>query len=139
MSPRKLPSRKGAIIELDDEDLEGEIIIHKNLTQDLLVTTEDKMKLALIEYRDVLISRDEWVSAGALVFSFMSPLLIANFRDAGPFTAETWRTIYFFFLALASYRFVTVFIKMTRNRHKSKIGYMINKMKQAHTSKEEPA
>ena len=137
MSPRKLPSPKGAVIELDDDDLKGEIIIHKNLTQNLLVTTEDKMKLALIEHRDALASRDEWVGAGALIFSFMSPLLIANFRDIGPITADTWRTIYFLFCALAFYRFISVLIKTSRNRNKAKIDYLINQMKQTRIGKRE--
>ena len=139
MSPRKVPYPKGAIIELDEEDLKGELIIHKNLTQDLLVTTEDKMKLALIEYREVLISRDEWIGAGALAFSFMSPLLIANFRDIGPFDGNTWRAIYFVLLALAAYRFVTIIIRAARNRHKANLDFLINKMKQEHKKSEEAA
>ena len=137
MSPRKLSSSKGAVIELDDEDLQGDITVHKNLTQDLLVTTEDKMKLALIEYREVLASRSEWISAGMLVFSFMSPLLLANFRDIGPLTAETLRAIYLVFCALASYRFVNTLIRVTKNRHKAKVGYVISKLKQTHVAKGE--
>jgi|GEM_PF-2105110 len=129
MSPSKLSSAKGAVIELDDEDFQGDVIVHKNLTQDLLVTTEDKMKLALIEYRDALSSHSEWVGAGMLVFSFMSPLLLANFRDIGPFSGETWRAVYFVLCALAFYRFITVLIKINRNRHKIKVDYTINKMK----------
>jgi len=136
MNPRKVPSRKGAVIELDEEDLKGDIIIHKNLTQDLLVTTEDKMKLALIEYRDVLAYRGEWISAGALVFSFMSPLLLANFKDIGPFAAETLRAIYVIFCILAFYRFVSTLIKVTQNRHKADIEHLIGKIKQTRTSKE---
>jgi len=137
MNPRKLSSSKGAIIELDEKDLKGEIVIHKNLTQDLLVTTEDKMKLAIIEYRDVLASRGEWIGAGALVFSFMSPLLLANFKDIGPFAAETLRAIYFVLCALAFYRFISILIRVTQNRHKTSIDYLINKIKRTHPGKEE--
>jgi len=136
MNPRKLPARKGAIIELDEEDLKGDIIIHKNLTQDLLVTTEDKMKLALIEYREVLASRGEWIGAGALVFSFMSPLLLANFKDFGPFTAETLKAIYIIFCVLAFYRFISTLIRVTQNRHKTNIDFFISRIKYTRTNKE---
>jgi len=135
MSPKKLPSANGAVIELDEEDLQGDIIIHKNLTQNLLVTTEDKMKLALIEYRDMLASRGEWVGAGMLVFSFMSPLLLANFKDIGPFTAEILQSVYFVFCALAFYRFINILIKVTQNRHKTNLDFLINKIKQTPTGK----
>ena len=45
MTMPKPSPRKGAVIELEQEDLNSDVIIHKNLTQDVLVTTEDKMKL----------------------------------------------------------------------------------------------
>ena len=72
--PRPSP-RKGAVIELEQDDLNSEVIIHKNLTQDVLVTTEDKMKLTLIEYREILASRNEWLGAGTLTLSF--PVFVA--------------------------------------------------------------
>jgi len=139
MNPQRLPTGKGAIIELDEEDLRGEVIIHKNLTQDLLVTTEDKMKLALIEYRDMLAARGEWIGAGALVFSFTSPLLLANFRDIGPLTAETLQAFYIMLAMLASYRFIVILIKVTKNRHRTKVGYLISKLKQTPSNKDRVA
>src|SRR5512140_3171047 len=102
--PRPVSPRKGAIIELDQDDLKSEVIIHKNLTQDVLLTTEDKMKLALIEYRDVLTARSEWLSAAVLVLSFLSSLLLSDFKDVGPISAATWQAIYFIFLVLAVIR-----------------------------------
>jgi hypothetical protein len=128
--PRPAPPRKGAVIELDEEDLKSDVIIHKNLTQDLLVTTEDKMKLALIEYRDILASRGEWLGAGVLTLSFLSSLLLTEFRDIGPLSAETWQAIYFIFFMFALIRFITILVKMVQNRHKARIDYLIDKIKQ---------
>jgi hypothetical protein len=129
--PRPNSPRKGAIIELDQEDLRSEVIIHKNLTQDVLLTTEDKMKLALIEYRDVLTARSEWLSAAVLVLSFLSSLLLSDFKDVGPISAATWQAIYFIFLMLAVFRFVNVVWKMYQNRRRARIDFVINKIKQS--------
>ncbi len=131
MTPPRMPPRKGAVIELDEEDLKSEVIIHKNLTQDLVVTTEDKMKLALIEYRDTLASRGEWLSAAVLTLSFLSSLLLTDFKDIGPLTSETWQAVYFIFFLAALVRFVTIVVKMYQNRHKAKIDHLISKIKQA--------
>ncbi len=128
--PRPTP-RKGAIIELEQEDLNSDVIIHKNLTQDVLVTTEDKMKLTLIEYRDILASRAEWLGAGTLVLSFLSSLLLTSFKDIGPLKASTWQAVYFIFFMLSLVRFVNVVYKMYMNRKRATINYVIRKIKQS--------
>lgn len=127
--PRAASTRKGAVIELDQEDLRSEVIIHKNLTQDVLLTTEDKMKLALIEYRDVLTARSEWLSSALIVLSLVSTLLLSDFKDVGPLTAATWQSIYFIFLVLAVVRFGNVVIKMYQHRKRARIDFVISKIK----------
>ncbi len=130
-SSRPAASRKGAIIELEEEALKSEVIIHKNLTQDVLLTTEDKMKLALIEYRDSLASRSDWLGAGVLTLSFLSSLLLTTFKDIGPLSAETWRAIYFIFFILALARFINILIKTFQNSKKAQIDYVISKIKES--------
>ena len=81
-TPRPTP-RKNAVIELDQEDFQGEVVIHKNLSQDVVLTTEDKLRLALIQHRETLNSRAEWLGAGTLAFSFLSTLLLTTFKNIG--------------------------------------------------------
>ena len=128
--PKSSP-RKGAIIELEQEDLKSDVIIHKNLTQDVLLTTEDKMKLTLIEYREVLASRAEWLGAGVLALSFLSSLLFTSFKDIGPLKASTWQAIYAIFFMLSFGRFIVVLYKMYVNRKKATINYVIRRIKQS--------
>jgi hypothetical protein len=128
--PKSSP-RKGAIIELEQEDLKSDVIIHKNLTQDVLLTTEDKMKLTLIEYREVLASRAEWLGAGVLALSFLSSLLFTSFKDIGSLKASTWQAIYAIFFILSFGRFVIVVYKMYVNRKKATINYVIRRIKQS--------
>ena len=123
------PPTKGAVIELDQDDLKSEVIIHKNLTQDVLLTTEDKLKLALIEYRETLASRTEWLGAGTLALSFLSTLLLSSFKDVGPLSATTWQAVYFIFFLLSFARFINSLVKMYQNRKKAKIDYLICQLK----------
>ncbi len=131
MTMPKSSPRKGAIIELEQEDLKSDVIIHKNLTQDVLLTTEDKMKLTLIEYREVLASRAEWLGAGVLALSFLSSLLFTGFKDIGPLKASTWQAIYAIFFILSFGRFLIVVYKMYVNRKKATINYVIRRIKQS--------
>jgi hypothetical protein len=126
--------KRGAIIELDQEDFQSEVVIHKNLTQDVLLTTEDKMKLTLIEYREVLASRNEWLGAGTLTLSFLSSLVLTNFKDIGPISAATWQASYLLFFLLALARFINVLYRMYANRNKASIDYVIKRIKQTRSS-----
>jgi hypothetical protein len=131
MTMPKPPPKKGAIIELDEEDFKGEVIVHKNLTQDVVLTTEDKLKLALIQHREVLISRSEWLGSATLALSFLSSLLLTNFKDIGPLTADTWRAVYLIFFLLAFARLLNVLYKMYVNRKKASVDYVIKMIKQS--------
>jgi len=129
-TPKPAP-KKGAIIELDQEDFQGEVVIHKNLTQDVVLTTEDKLRLALIQHRETLNSRAEWVGAGVLAFSFLSTLLLTTFKDIGPLSASTWQAVYFILFVLALARFVNILVRMYQNRKKATIDYVIRRIKQS--------
>jgi len=135
-TPKPTP-KKGAIIELDQEDFQGEVIIHKNLSQDVVLTTEDKLRLALIQHREVLASRSEWLGAATLTLSFLSSLLLTNFKDIGPLTADTWRAVYLIFFLLAFVRLINVVYKMYANRKKASVDYVIKMIKQSRSSDEE--
>jgi len=131
-TPKPNP-KKGAIIELDQEDFQGEVVIHKNLTQDVVLTTEDKLRLALIQHRETLNSRAEWLGAGTLALSFLSTLLLTTFKDIGPLSASTWQAVYLIFFLLAFARFIGILVKMYQNRKKATIDYVIQKIKQTGT------
>ncbi len=135
-TPKPAP-KKGAIIELDQEDFQGEVIIHKNLSQDVVLTTEDKLRLALIQHRETLNSRAEWIGAGTLALSFLSSLLLTNFKDIGPLKAPTWQAIYFIFFVLALVRFVNILVRMYQNRKKATIDYVIKRIKQSGSQEED--
>jgi len=135
-TPKPTP-RKNAVIELDQEDFQGEVVIHKNLSQDVVLTTEDKLRLALIQHRETLNSRAEWLGAGTLAFSFLSTLLLTTFKDVGPLSASTWQAVYLIFFVLAFARFVNILIKMYVNRKKATIDYVIKKIKQSASQEED--
>ena len=135
-TPKPAP-KKGAIIELDQEDFQGEVVIHKNLTQDVVLTTEDKLRLALIQHRETLNSRAEWLGAATLAFSFLSTLLLTTFKDIGPLSAATWQAVYLIFFILALARLVNILVKMYVNRKKSTIDYVIKRIKQSASQEED--
>lgn len=132
MATRKAP-KKGAIIEL--EELAGDFKIHKNLTQDVILTTQDKLRLALIEHRDAISGRREWISAGTLALSLLSTLLLTTFQDKLGLSAATWQALYGLFFVSAVIWFVRSLMSLYKNRKRREIDYVIQKIKE--TSQQE--
>ena len=132
MTTHKMP-RRGAIIEL--EDMTPEYKVHKNLTQDVILTTQDKLRLALIEHRDVLAGKREWISAGSLALSLLSTLLLTTFEDKLGLSASTWQALYGLFFAFALIWLVKSLIILAKNRKRAEISYLIKEIRE--TSQQE--
>jgi hypothetical protein len=127
VTTHKMP-RRGAIIEL--EDMTPEYKVHKNLTQDVILTTQDKLRLALIEHRDVLAGKREWISAGSLALSLLSTLLLTTFEDKLGLSSSTWQAMYALFFVFALIWLTKSLLSLYKNRKKREIDYLINEIKE---------
>lgn len=69
------------------------MIVHKNLQQEIVFTTVDKLKICLMEGKANLQDGKEWIGAAGLAVSLITTLVAAEFRDAG-LKAPTWQALY---------------------------------------------
>ncbi len=127
MTTHKLP-KKGATIELDE--LTTDLKIHRNLTQDVILTTQDRLRLALIEHRDTLSAKREWISAALLSLSLLTTILLTDFENALGLSADTWRAAYGFFFILALGWLINSLVKLFRNRKRGDIDYVLKQIKE---------
>ncbi len=79
-------------IELEKEFSER-LTIHKNLGQDILVTTVDKVKICLMESRDTLTARREWLTPLSLFLALVTTLAAADFHDF-ILKQAVWQAVY---------------------------------------------
>ena len=79
-------------IQFGQEFLEG-LKIHKNLDQEIIVTTVDKAKLCLIENRDLLHHQREWLTPFGLLVAIVTTLVASTFQDFG-MDAAVWEALY---------------------------------------------
>jgi hypothetical protein len=97
-------------IEFDKEILE-KLTVHKNLDQEIVVTTVDKVQLCLMKNRDCLTAKKEWVTPLSIIIALLTTLLAAKFEDF-VFKSHVWNAIYIMGLVLA-------FIWLTRSGYKA--------------------
>ena len=68
--------------------------VHVNFEQDFIVTTEDKIRLCMMEHANQLADQTSWISPVSLFVTIILVLLTASFNDALGLTKDTWQAIF---------------------------------------------
>ena len=90
-----LDNSNGAGLSVDfGDELSKNLTIHKNVNQEIIITTADKIKLVLISTKEILTSQRDWWTPFGLLISFITTLLTAEFKAAFGVTKEFWNAIF---------------------------------------------
>jgi hypothetical protein len=94
MSIEKMTPPESRISVGSTKDLEtiSELYL-TSLPQDVIATTEDKLRLALADYLKKLERKRSWITPMGLLISFSLTLMMSSFKDWG-LPADTWKAIF---------------------------------------------
>ncbi|WP_343626580.1 hypothetical protein [Flavobacterium lindanitolerans] len=84
------------------DEIHNNSIIYTNVNQEIIVTTEDKIKLVLIKTRETLKTQRDWITPVGLFISFVTTLCTSEFMDAFNQDKHFWKAI-FVILAIISF------------------------------------
>lgn len=87
-------------IDISNE-LGKNISIHKNVRQEIILTTGDKLKLVLIQAKESMASQRDWWTPLGLLISFIATLCTADFKDTLGLSKDTWKAL-FILLSIAA-------------------------------------
>nr|WP_321353237.1 hypothetical protein [uncultured Methanoregula sp.] len=68
--------------------------IHKNLAQEVIVTTEDKIKICLLTHVTYIEKRKDWIAPLGMLFTIIITLSTTSFNTAFNIDPSTWRAIF---------------------------------------------
>lgn len=94
MSIEKTPPPESRISIGSSKDLEtvSELYL-TSLPQDVITTTEDKVRLTLSEYLKKMEKKRGWLTPLGLIISVTLTLMMSGFKDWG-LSADTWKAIF---------------------------------------------
>jgi hypothetical protein len=94
MNIEKTPPPKARISIGSTEDLEtiSELYL-TSLPQDVITTTEDKVRLTLGDYLKKMEKKRGWLAPMGLMISFTLTLMMSGFRDWG-LSADVWKALF---------------------------------------------
>jgi hypothetical protein len=90
----------GLSIDFGDE-LSKNLTVHKNVKQEIIVTTSDKIRLVLMKAKESLAAQRDWWTPAGLLISFVTTLLTTDFKDSFGLTKDAWKAI-FILMTIAS-------------------------------------
>ncbi|XOB42294.1 MAG: hypothetical protein ACKKMP_02965 [Candidatus Nealsonbacteria bacterium] len=110
--------------------LKREYKIYKNINQGIIIISDDKARLKLIEYQNALISRHNWIAPLTTSISILATIIaVDKFQNAFFFSATVWEAIFNIGLFLSLIWFVMTLIQMYKNRNKGGINELIDQLK----------
>lgn len=94
MNTGETPPQKSDINTGSTEDLVVVSQVHlMNLPQEVITTTEDKVRLCLSEHLKRMEQKRGWVTPLGILVALIATLMTTNFKDAG-LDAATWKAIF---------------------------------------------
>lgn len=100
--------------------------IHRNVSQELIEITSDKLKLLLTEYLSCINSRDQWHTPLALLVTIILVLTTTSFKPSLGISADSWSA---FFLLSALFCFIWLIIAIKNRAQHISIDGLIDKIK----------
>jgi hypothetical protein len=67
--------------------------VHINVSQNLIITTEDKLRLCLSEHLKRMERKNSWITPLGILIAILVTLVTSTFKDVG-LSADTWRAIF---------------------------------------------
>ena len=99
--------------------------LYLNVSQQVIVTTADKVKLCLNRHVKRAEKKKEWITPFSLLLTIIGVLVTSTFKDIF-LSADTWKAI-FFLIGVASFVWLLITIKYAFREFD--INYILNEIK----------
>ena len=121
-------NQQGFSLDLRNE-ISKRLAIHKNISQEVIVITADKMELILGRTREILTSQREWWTPLGLLISFITTLCTSEFKDTFGLHKEFWHAVFCLFSLGSIIWLGTSFYKLCKNWKKGNIDHIMKNIK----------
>lgn len=118
----------GLSVDFGDELSKG-LTIHKNVNQEIIITTADKIRLVLIDTKEILTAQRDWWTPFGLFVSFVTTICTADFKETLGFSKEFWHAIFVLLAVLSSLWLAKTLYKLYLNWGQDDLNKIIEQIK----------
>lgn len=124
-----IPETNNNLVNIGHE-LSKKITVYTNLDHDIVVTTSDKIKLVLIETKDVLISLKSWMTPFSVLLTLIVTLLTTDFKqEKFGINAAVWKSTFILSSLICLFWLIYSIIKAEKNKNKGDVEEIIQRLK----------
>lgn len=122
------PMNKKSGLFLNEAFLENSSI-HSNLSQEVIITTSDKLMLALLEHKKYIKNESDWIPPVTIFLTIILVLVSADFKAFWGISADSWRS-FFIIITIGSiiWSFITLY-KAFKYREEGDLNKLILRLK----------
>lgn len=104
------------------------VVIHKNINQEVIITTVDKLKIILMEFRKSLSLQGRWSTPVGILLTLIATLGTANFKDSLGLSSEKWEAIFIISSIFCGIWLIFTIVKAMQHSEESKLEFIIEKI-----------
>lgn len=122
-------SQSDDVVATIREDVGEDVDIHDSSNPDaVFLTTRSKMELALRKYKSGLLAKAKWVNPFVIMSTFLSVLLVTDFKSVFGFSQGTWEAVFLMGFLISSIWLLICLYEYIENRHKADTDYVIKEL-----------
>jgi anaerobic C4-dicarboxylate transporter len=114
-------------IQLSGEISKG-LTIHKNIKQEIIVTTIDKVKILLMERQDTLLAKNEWIAPAGMLITLIATLLTTDFKEKFGYSKDFWNALFIMVIIFCIIWLIKALIKLTITWKKGNLKEIIEQL-----------
>lgn len=103
---------------------------YSDTSQNVIETTEDKLRLYLIEHRRAVASRQKWAAPATLLFTLITALVTTDFKEeAIGIAGSTWKSFFMLASVATVFWLVRSLWSIYHQYQKGEIDFVIDELK----------
>jgi hypothetical protein len=110
------------------DEFTKEMTVHKSLNQEVIVITADKVRLCLIDHKNALLAKREWLVPLGMLTTILVTLLTAQFKN-WLVAAETWSALFMLAALVCSIWLLLKIGPAWKNRGSNDVEQIVNGLK----------
>jgi hypothetical protein len=126
------PQKKNAqndVVTIKPEDFVRESSVFRNISQQVIVTTSDKIKLCLIEHQNTLSAKNGWIAPIGLLIALVTALVTTDFKQFLDISPDIWKALFIFGTILSAVWTIRSLFRLYQFRNKGGIDSIIEELK----------
>ena len=125
---KKVNSKQNKVNKGLNVPLDSNYIVHRNIEQEYIIITADKLELILRDAKDILISQRDWWTPLGFFSTLLITLLTTDFKNF-IFSANVWYALFIIAIVISFLWLVKCLFKLKKHWGKDDVKGIISKIK----------